>query len=60
MKMIQRVLPAILQVARKAGDVINDQFGAIGLSQPTRSGVAEKLVAETSFVAGDDFIHSNL
>lgn len=55
MEVIQRVLMAVLPVTRKAGDVIDDQFGVVDQSQAAGSGIAEKLVAEAAFDAGNDF-----
>jgi len=55
MEVIQRVLTAVPPVARKAGDIVNNQFGVVDQGQAAGSGVAEELIAEVAFDAGNDF-----
>lgn len=55
MKVIQCVPPTVLPVTRKAGDVVNYQFGIVNQSQAAGGGVAEELIAQATFDAGDDF-----
>ena len=43
------------QCARKAADIVDNQFGITNYRQAARSGVVEELDAEASEGAGNDF-----
>ena len=55
LKMIQCIPPQILLITGKAGDVINDQLCIVDQSQPTRSSIAEELIAEATLYSRNDF-----
>jgi len=52
---IKRVLPPVMAITRKTGDVVDNQFGVVDQCQAAGGSVAEELVAETALDASDKF-----
>ena len=59
-ELIQHIAPMIDTIPYKAGNIIDNKFSIVDQGQSTGGSVAEELVAEAAFDAGDDFIHAKL